>query len=540
MGWNKKKFSEKLSKALKSHDEELAGKLIDELILHIFAGEKTYPEKAANEVLDNLRKQRYFRLIEKLCDALIQSGQKSGRVRRQYAQALLDQSHLTAAIYVLNDIIKDKKKVDSIELAEAHGLLGRVYKQLYVNAGGEQSPWIQNALKQSLKYYYKTYQADPKLHLWHGVNAFCLLNRAHEDGVKLRGYPASEELAHNMLSIINRRIKRDKADSWDYAVAAEIHLGLKDYDDALKAIHVFVKNKSVDAFQLASFERQLIQLWRLNPTSSPGSHMLSIIRQALLQREGGAVTIEPNELNNNAEQKKTDTQTLQKVLGREGVKSYKWMQTALDRARYVASIGLSADVIEGTGFLVKGNDLYDAWGEDMVLLTNAHVISDQLSSAIHPDDAVITFEALNATDNKEEYSIDSVLWSSPPDKLDTSILKLDKPVECALHYPVHPRLPNSQSGSRVYVIGHPLGGALSFSIQDNELLDHEVPLIHYHAPTEPGSSGSPVFNSQWKLIAIHHAGSEKMHKLNGQKGVYPANEGIWIESIRNALKSALG
>ncbi|WP_425336071.1 trypsin-like peptidase domain-containing protein [Sinorhizobium numidicum] len=65
-------------------------------------------------------------------------------------------------------------------------------------------------------------------------------------------------------------------------------------------------------------------------------------------------------------------------------------------------------------------------------------------------------------------------------------------------------LPVADEDQRVYVIGRPLGGELSFSLQDNQLLDHEGStsgkptisgrvLLHYRAPTEPGSSGSQYF-----------------------------------------------
>jgi len=60
------------------------------------------------------------------------------------------------------------------------------------------------------------------------------------------------------------------------------------------------------------------------------------------------------------------------------------------------------------------------------------------------------------------------------------------------------------------------------------------PCLHYRAPTEPCSSGSPIFNEQWKLIRIHHAGGEAIRRLDGT-GTYAANEGIWIESIRKDL-----
>ena len=69
----------------------------------------------------------------------------------------------------------------------------------------------------------------------------------------------------------------------------------------------------------------------------------------------------------------------------------------------------------------------------------------------------------------------------------------------------------------------------------NLLLDHEDPRIHYRTPTEGGSSGSPVFNRQWDLIGLHHAGSKTMQRLNGKAGTYAANEGIWLRAIVGAI-----
>jgi V8-like Glu-specific endopeptidase len=78
------------------------------------------------------------------------------------------------------------------------------------------------------------------------------------------------------------------------------------------------------------------------------------------------------------------------------------------------------------------------------------------------------------------------------------------------------------------VVGHPLGGGLSFSLEDNLLLDWDQRVVHYRTPTEPGSSGSPVFDDQWRLIALHHAGGSNMRRLNGKPGTYEANDGINI------------
>jgi len=62
--------------------------------------------------------------------------------------------------------------------------------------------------------------------------------------------------------------------------------------------------------------------------------------------------------------------------------------------------------------------------------------------------------------------------------------------------------------------------------------------VHYRAPTEGGSSGSPVFNaSAWEVIALHHKGGMLgMPKLNGATGTYAANEGISLASIIDRMK----
>jgi S1-C subfamily serine protease len=189
----------------------------------------------------------------------------------------------------------------------------------------------------------------------------------------------------------------------------------------------------------------------------------------------------------------------------------------------------------GTGFLVRGGDFAAALAGRLLLLTNAHVVSDDLGvqakhGSLAPEDAQIAFEYLPEAAGKAFRA--RLLWTSPPADLDATLLLLEPPVSAVDCYPMAQRVPIADGQQKVYIIGHPGGRSLSLSIHDNLLLDHDGKrLIHYRTPTEGGSSGSPVFNQQWDLIGLHHAGSLEMERLRGQEGRYAANEGIWIRRI---------
>jgi V8-like Glu-specific endopeptidase len=174
---------------------------------------------------------------------------------------------------------------------------------------------------------------------------------------------------------------------------------------------------------------------------------------------------------------------------------------------------------------------------EMLFLTNAHVISPSDSpfpGAIPPEAAKLVFEA-----SGREYEVNKLVWSSPPGELDASFLSIESPDEkaecCPLLPPAEPF--DVTKKPRVYVIGYPLGAGLSISLQDSLWLDTDGRMLHYRTPTEPGSSGSPVFDQQyWTLIGLHHAGENDMPRLRGG-GNYEANEGIVINAIRQATLS---
>ena len=66
------------------------------------------------------------------------------------------------------------------------------------------------------------------------------------------------------------------------------------------------------------------------------------------------------------------------------------------------------------------------------------------------------------------------------------------------------------------------------ALHDNNVTYVYDRVIRYNTDTEGGSSGSPVFNDQWQLCALHHAGWKN---ADGSA----TNEGIRISAICDYL-----
>jgi V8-like Glu-specific endopeptidase len=189
----------------------------------------------------------------------------------------------------------------------------------------------------------------------------------------------------------------------------------------------------------------------------------------------------------------------------------------------------------GTGWLVRAGDFFPGQ-EGVLLLTCAHVVSATPNPrAIPPWEARVNFQVRGEILDVE----DDVVWTSPPAKLDATLLAL-KGQPSAQPLCLHGRpAAMADPAPRMYIIGYPAGRDLELSLQDNHLLASSETLLHYRTPTEPGSSGSPVFEPEdWRVIALHHRGSTEMPRLDGREGTYQANEGIAILAIQKATAAS--
>ncbi len=102
------------------------------------------------------------------------------------------------------------------------------------------------------------------------------------------------------------------------------------------------------------------------------------------------------------------------------------------------------------------------------------------------------------------------------------------------------------------IIQHPGGDTKQIAMRNNQLVDIFDNFAHYLTDTKKGSSGSPVFNDSWQVVALHHAGVPKLDEKGrwlakggrlwkeewGYDAVdWIANEGIRISSIFALLKA---
>jgi V8-like Glu-specific endopeptidase len=214
----------------------------------------------------------------------------------------------------------------------------------------------------------------------------------------------------------------------------------------------------------------------------------------------------------------------EKIFGRNNIQSIAWLHKAISRSRSVCRVVSPGGL--GTGFLIRGG----------YLVTNNHVIGTSQS-------AKNSFAEFNFEENDSgavstvcSFRIDSTTFSTD-EILDCTIVGLlsekGKTIDNWGHLPVNSKS-KVEVGEPVSIIQHPEGGLKKICVTSNEVVNIFEQRLQYITGTMPGSSGSPVFNERWDVIALHHAGGDMQKNVAGQR-IF-ANEGILMSEISASEK----
>ena len=170
-----------------------------------------------------------------------------------------------------------------------------------------------------------------------------------------------------------------------------------------------------------------------------------------------------------------------------------YLEEGLIRARSVARI-VRKDGGLGTGFLIEGNRL----------VTNNHVLSNEQAAAT----AVVQFNYQKTLDGLdaafEEFRFKAATLKTSTED-DWSVVELDGDAAArwgalALNH-VTPQVMDA-----VTIIQHAGGGPKQISYIANVVVFVDQSRVQYLTDTLPGSSGSPVFDRNWNVVALHHSG----------------------------------
>jgi endonuclease G len=251
---------------------------------------------------------------------------------------------------------------------------------------------------------------------------------------------------------------------------------------------------------------------------------------------------------------------LERIIGKDMLLEVCYLEAGRRAARPVGRVVIRDPdgtlLGHGTGFLVAPR----------LLLTNHHVIP----SASVAGSSRVEFNYERDLDGRLDpravvrFDLDPQAFyvSSPVDALDFTLVAVKETSTDGQHtldefgrHSLSAVEDEVLAGECVTIIQHPRGDPKQVALRENEVVKLPDPggnFLHYQTDTHPGSSGSPVFNNAWEVVALHHAGKPATddhgnylatdgtawtpeHGLDALR--WEANEGVRVAAIVAFVKS---
>ncbi|SHN83563.1 V8-like Glu-specific endopeptidase [Geodermatophilus obscurus] len=202
----------------------------------------------------------------------------------------------------------------------------------------------------------------------------------------------------------------------------------------------------------------------------------------------------------------------------------------------------------GTGSLVT----------DRLLLTNHHVVRTPDEAAGMAVEFAYEYDEDGESRNEDRWPLaPGDCFVTDPD-LDYTVVAVAlrdgrPPGETYGSIPLIGQTGKAVIGEVLNVIHHPAGQRKRVSLRFNRMVAEDDLWLRYESDTREGSSGAPVFNDQWEMVALHHGGvaatddegfeltrdGQRWTRDMGEDAVaYVGNEGARVSRIVRSLRGA--
>lgn len=202
---------------------------------------------------------------------------------------------------------------------------------------------------------------------------------------------------------------------------------------------------------------------------------------------------------------------------------------AVARVAYLDGQGIATGVMVSPSLFMTNNHVFDSAGAARTFKAQFNYETSATGENLRPVDV--------------RFAPEEFFWTSPTGELDVSLVAIAP--EAVAHIrpfgwaPLSSAINKHADGDFVTIIQHPDRERKKVALRDNRIIGRGKGgiTLHYSADTVGGSSGSPVFNDQLDLIALHHAwgGENETHLEDGRPVPDESNEGIRISAIVQKL-----
>lgn len=243
---------------------------------------------------------------------------------------------------------------------------------------------------------------------------------------------------------------------------------------------------------------------------------------------------------------------LERVLGTNNLMGVAFLERGLQVARSIGRMWVALNAAGrpagyGTGFMIS----------PQLLLTNNHVLETPAVARR----SFVEFDYQIGLNGKflptTTFELDPESFFFTDEHLDYTVVSVrvdDRNRESLANFGWNPLIEDEGKAiisQWLNIIQHPNGEPKQLALRENQFVDLLDDFIQYKTDTEPGSSGSAVFNDEWEVIGLHHSGvweknaagqilaidGSVWHKSMGEHRIkWISNEGIRISKLVKHLR----